>query len=462
MIIKAAQKSLTSNLATGLAFEAQCFASLIHDKVTRNLIFLNKHQQDFVREKSQRVKLNEKPHLRHGFIIGAGIVGGTLAGIAAASGLPVRLKDIEPQKIALGLKTARAFLDYKVRAGELQPEELYERMNLISTTIDYSGIRRADFVIEALPEDLAVKKDVLATINPLLKTETFVYTTTSILSYHSLSIASGRSDKFMGLHFIPPIDRNPLVEVIKDLKTNPEAVDTTLYLMERLQKTPFVVKDSPGYLINRILAPYLIEAVLLLEEGVSADEIERIMQDFGMESGPFRILDEIGIHNALAIGQILFFQFGERFRLPRSLKIILQEKRFGKAARSGFYQYTSDGQALHIDPKINKLIKSYNPFFKKLSTHQIQQRMVFILLNEAARCVAEKIVTPIKHIDLAMVFAKLFPAFHGGPLRYIDTCNVQNLVKEMDSMAGQFGERFEPTSILTEYSTRNGKFYQPY
>ncbi|MFC1851271.1 3-hydroxyacyl-CoA dehydrogenase NAD-binding domain-containing protein [candidate division CSSED10-310 bacterium] len=462
IISNAVQKSQSSNLGSGLLFEAQCFSNLLNDKVTRNLIFLHKLKEDYLGRENASPQSVVSVSQPYSFIIGAGYYGGTIAGLIASTGGKVRLKDTDPQSISRGLRAARAFLEYRAKVDQTSSQDIDEKMRLISSTLDYSGLRGADFVVEALPEQLTIKREVLSEIKPLLKDQAVVFTTTSILPFHYLSVASGRPEKFAGLHFLPPVDRNPMVEVISDTKTSPETIDISLSFMEKLHKIPFKIIDSPGYLINRILAPYLIEAILLMEEGARAETIEKIMEDFGMEAGPLRILDEIGIDQAQSIGQILFFQFGERFRLPRSLKVILTEKRMGRSSGLGFYLYSPDGQALGIDPKINKLLKLYQTYRIKLSPKLIEQRLVFMLLNEAARCAAENIVASMRDIDLAMVFAKLFPAFLGGPLRYIDSLGVPNLVREMDRLAGQFGDRFEPTSLLTEYSSRNIKFYKPH
>lgn len=460
MIKEACGKAFSISKARGMAYETSSFSELLQNKITRNLIFLYTLKDEFVEEQRNlngEMKDFSKSNV---FIIGAGELSGNIAAIIASSGIRIRIKDNDPSRISKGLKAARDLLNQKVRTGDLSPESVGESMKKISTTLDYSGIRQADFIIEALNEKLDLKTDMLTEIEPLLKNEAIVCTTTSVLPYHNLSTASGRADRFIGVHFIPPLNKNPLIEVPYNIKTTKETIQTTKKFIEYINKIPFVLKDTPGYLINRILAPYLIEAVILMEEGIPAEKIEQIMQNFGMESGPLRILDELGIDNALAIGQILFFQFGERFRLPHSMKTIIANKRFGKKNQCGFYSYSSEGRAVEIDNSVNKLFKQFSTYKKSISNKQIEQRMLFMLLNETVRCVEEKILLPIHHIDLALVFAKFFPAFLGGPLRYIDSIGAHNLAKEMDLLADLYGERFEPTPLLTEYSTKKMRFYQ--
>lgn len=458
-IIKTVQKSFLVSRVKGLDYECRSFASLVIDRIPRNLIFLQKQKEEFTSQSQQTRNGLVKKTMSHGFLIGAGVKGGTLAALIASSGYKVRLKDTVPENITEGLKAARSFLEYKVRMGEIHPHEIDAHLALISPTLDYSGLKNAQFVIETLPEKFSIKQQVLSEISTIIKDETIIYTTTSILPFHQLAVSSGRPDRFVGLQFLPPIGRNRLVEVIHDVKTSGESLDVTLSFFESLKTYPFLIKDSPGYLINRILAPYLIESILLLEEGIKAEEIERIMHDFGMESGPLRIIDEIGIEQSLSTGQLLFFQFGERFRLPGSLKVLLNEKRLGRKSGHGFYRYNPDGSIGEIDPKINQLIRSHKTFYRRLSPPIIEQRLIFMLLNETTRCLDEGLIESTKHLDLAMIFAKLFPAFRGGPLRYIDTMGVQNIVREMDRFSSQFGDRFEPSSLLTEYATKNMKFY---
>ena len=388
-------------------------------------------------------------------LLGAGTMGGGIARILASVDIPVRLKDISPDALGQGLRAARAIFEKRRKRRRITRWELEQKMALITTTLDFSGFRRADVVIEAIVEDLAIKKSVLRELEPQVSADCIIATNTSTLSVSDLQSVLGDPARMAGFHFFNPVDRMPLIEVIRGKETDDTTVRSLVALAKRLGKTPVLVNDGPGFLVNRILGPYLNEAGHFLAEYGNVEAIDRAFVEFGMPMGPLRLLDEVGLDVAQKAGKVLQAAFGERTQPSALVDKLVAEGRLGKKAGRGFYRY--DGKP----GKPGKPGKKETPDATVLAmagvdrspvpADELIERALGLMVAEAARCLDEEIVASAGELDLAMVMGTGFPPFRGGLLRYADGYGlnriVDNLKKWQDRLEG-LGRRFEPPKSL--------------
>jgi 3-hydroxyacyl-CoA dehydrogenase/enoyl-CoA hydratase/3-hydroxybutyryl-CoA epimerase len=336
--------------------------------------------------------------------------------------------------------------------------EMQRKMSLISGATDYSGFTPMDFIIEAVVENIEVKMQVFAEIEPRVKDTCILASNTSSLSITEMAEAVKKPERVVGFHFFNPVHRMPLVEVIRGDKTSDETTVTAVAFAKRLGKTPIVVKNSPGFLVNRILAPYINEAALMLEEGAKIEEIDRAMLDFGMPMGPLNLLDEVGIDVGYKVAKILAEAFGERVTPSKVIECLYEDKRLGKKGGKGFYIYEG-GRKKQVDPAVYDLIKHLvKP--KPLSPQEMQDRLVFIMLREAVLCVEEKIVRRPRDVDAGMIFGTGFPPFRGGLLRYADSLGLSNCHDKFFTLKEKYGARFETPELVQKMAMKGERFYQ--
>ncbi|MGH7455233.1 MAG: 3-hydroxyacyl-CoA dehydrogenase family protein, partial [bacterium] len=264
-----------------------------------------------------------------------------------------------------------------------------------------------------------------------------------------------RPDKFAGLHFFNPVHRMPLVEVIRGESTSDETIASLVAFAKKIGKTPIVVKDSPGFLVNRILGAYMAEAGRILKEGATIEQIDEALLKFGMPMGPINLFDEVGLDVAAKVSHILENAFGSRMAGEGMMDKIVETGRLGKKNGKGFYIY--EGKDKKIDPAIYALIGKAGRFEGPAA--EIQDRCVLPMINEAAMCLAEGIVRRPEDVDVGMIFGTGFPPFLGGLLRYADARGIENIVGKLETLAGKYGERFKPAERLMEMKQAREKFY---
>ena len=251
-------------------------------------------------------------------------------------------------------------------------------------------------------------------------------------------------ERFCGMHFFNPVHRMPLVEVIRGNKSSDQAVSQVYQFSKQIGKTPIVVKDSPGFLVNRLLMPYLAEAALMVEEGVKIEEIDALLLKFGMPMGPIELIDEVGLDVGDKVGHILHDAFGERMPLPKTFDELLKQKRLGKKTGSGFYIYSEDKKDKELDPNIYSII-GITPTPNKIPENDILDRCVLAMVNEAARCLQENVVDSADSVDLGMIMGTGFPPFRGGLLRFAESYGIDNVVVRLRELKKLYGNRFEPS-----------------
>jgi len=396
--------------ARSLAREREAFVRLAETDAARNLLRLF-----FLQEKAKHdrhdpsVDVKSLPRIERTAVIGAGVMGAGIAQMIASRDFPVVLADLDPGRVAAGMKSVAALFDEGVKRRVFTKHEAGRKLDLVSPTADRVPLHRCDLVIEAAVEDLEVKKKIFADLCVRTSPDTLLATNTSALSVTELAKAEGiiRPERVIGLHFFNPVSRMKLVEIVTTEFTAPEVVERALAFVRSLGKTPVVVKDSPGFLVNRILMPNLIEAGRMAESGVPVATIDGAMLDFGMPMGPLRLLDEIGLDVANHVAGTMVSAFGDRFEPPLLLADLVRAGHLGKKSGRGFY--------LHDRGKAVPDTFAKAPLYLPDKT-AIANRLNELMAGESRRCLDEGIVRDAAMINLAMILGTGYAPFRGGPL----------------------------------------------
>lgn len=398
------------DIEASLARERDAFLALSETDATRHLLRLF-----FLQEKAKHFRFDESiaprslPPIHRTAVIGAGVMGAGIAQAFASRGFPAILADLDPSRVAAGMKSVSKLFDEAVKRRIFTAHEARRKLDLVSPTAERVPLHRCDLVVEAAVEDLAVKQRIFADLCARTSPETILATNTSALSVTALAGAEGvtHPERIIGLHFFNPVSRMKLVEIVVTGFTSPETVERVLAFVRGLGKIPVVVKDSPGFLVNRILMPYLIEAGRLAESGVPVATIDHAMLDYGMPMGPLRLLDEIGLDVAAHVAETMTASFGDRFALPDILTRLLEQGHFGRKSGRGFYRHET-GKAIHETVAESQ---DHLPEAPAIAT-----RLASLMTREAKRCLEEGIVRDAGTIDLAMILGTGYAPFRGGPL----------------------------------------------
>lgn len=448
-----------SNREKALATELDGFCEVAVTDVSKNLINVFYLMESVKKKTGVTGDVKARP-VKSLAVLGAGTMGGGIAYVAADKGIDVRMKDINYAAVSLGLKHARDLWDKLVKRKKIDRYEFNRKMSRVSGGLDFAGFGQLDVVIEAIVEDMNIKKKVIADTAAHCKPDCVIATNTSSLSVTEMAKGHPNPANFVGMHFFNPVHKMPLVEVIRGEKSSDEAVATIFELSKRMGKLPVVVKDGPGFLVNRILVPYLIEAAWLLEDGMSIETVDRrFKKEFGMPMGPYTLMDEIGIDVCIKVSKIFNESLGERIMIPPVMKKLSASGRLGKKNRKGFYLYDEKGKQLEIDTTVYKDLGLPSPS-DKLSSDETIRRGIFPMINEAAlSLIEERIVETPDEVDLAMITGTGFPPFRGGLLRYADTVGAKLICDELEILAGKYGQRFKPCMPLKNMAKTDRKFY---
>ncbi len=442
-----------------LAIEVDHFCDVAVTDVSKNLINVF-FMMEGVKKKTG-VSGDVKPHpVKRIGVLGAGTMGGGVAYVAADKGIEVRLKDINNGALAIGFAHARDLWDKLVKKKKLNSYDFTRKMSLITGGLDFAGFGTLDVVIEAIVEDMKIKQKVIAETAGKCKPDCIIATNTSSLSVSEMSKGHPHPENFVGMHFFNPVHKMPLVEVIRGEKTSDVAVATIFDLAKKMGKLPVVVKDGPGFLVNRLLVPYLIEAAWLLEEGMSIEKVDKMYkEEFGMPMGPFALMDEVGIDVSIKVAKIFHESLGDRIMIPPVMMKLKETDRLGKKNKKGFYLYDDRGKSLGVDEKVYSELGLGEPT-NKLSSKECINRGVYNMISEAALILfEERIVETPEEVDLGMITGTGFPPFRGGLLRYADTVGTQAIADELEVYATQYGIRFKPSTPLRNMAKTNRTFY---
>lgn len=392
-------------------------------------------------------------------VLGAGTMGSGIIWLLSNGDIPVRFKEADEERIAKGYGAVHDTYDLYVRKlRKLKPDIANLKFHGVSGTTDFSGMQNADIVVEAALEDLEFKKGLLVELEQKVSPEAIIATNTSSLPVTELAKVLKRPERFIGMHFFNPVPRMPLVEVVPGPQTSPQTVATVVALCKKLDKTPLVVKDVPGFLVNRIVVPGVGESFYLLQEGVEMERLERVMLEFGMPMGPFVLADEIGNDVTYKVGRSFEAAYGDRMRVSELAKEMYDEGLYGRKVGKGFYIY--NGSKSTPNKRVKKMIKKLSTGrTSDISDQVIVERTIFLMVNEAARCLEEGVVSSPAYVDLAMVLGTGFPPFRGGILRYADSLGISHVVTQLQIFAKSYGSRYAPCNRLLEMQRAGKNFY---
>jgi 3-hydroxyacyl-CoA dehydrogenase/enoyl-CoA hydratase/3-hydroxybutyryl-CoA epimerase len=394
-------------------------------------------------------------------VVGAGVMGGGIAYLAASNDVRVRMKDLGPEPLLAAFRTARDLFQDQVRRGRLDGRGLENKMAHITAAMDTTGFSLSDVVVEAVVENLDVKRQVLRELEKSVRDDCVLASNTSSLSIGALAEALHRPERCIGMHFFNPVHRMPLVEVVRGPRTDPAVVARTIALARQLGKTPVLVNDGPGFLVNRILAPYMNECAWAFQEGHDVEALDRLMKRFGMPMGPFELLDEVGTDVADKVGHVLHQGLGDRARPAPLAGQLHAAGRLGRKSGAGVYLYGGKGgRERRPDPATWSTLRPAGAGAgTKMDDAALLDRVFGLMINEAARCLDEGIVAGPGDLDLALVFGIGFPPFRGGLLKYADGRGLQALADRLREFEARLGSRFAPAERLTRMATSGERFF---
>lgn len=422
--------------------EAEAFGRLAVTPECKNLIFVFKLTES-VRKKAPAGAARP---VERAAVIGAGVMGAGIAELLAYQSVPVQVVDIDQQRVQAGVKRARALLEKAAGRAGWSQDELQQRTDCLIGATGYHGFDTVDLAVEAVLENLQIKREVFARIEEVLPPVAVIASNTSALSVSQLQAGLRHPERACGLHFFNPPHRMPLVEVVRGERTSDDALATAFALAVRLGKTPVVVRDAPGFVVNRLLAAYLTEAGYLLQVGMKVQAIDRLMTRFGMPMGPLRLVDEIGLDVVAEVGRTMTSGLGERFTPAPVVGRVVALGHLGKKGGRGFYQY-SGSRRRGVDPEVESVLAEAASGTPP-EPEEAEGRLVYVMINEAARILDDGVVDSPDALDVAMIMGTGFPPFRGGLLRYADSLGLPRIADRLRGWAADAGARLEPAPGL--------------
>ncbi len=447
-----------SNRQKAMNIEKEGFCEVAGGEISRNLINLFFMMEDVKRRNGVEGDAKGRG-VEHMGVLGAGTMGGGIAYVAADKGVFVRMKDISTDAIAKGYEAARKIWDKKIQRKRMSKYDLQEKMSHISGGTDFAGFKQLDVVVEAIVENMDIKKKVIKETCEFLKEDAIFATNTSSLSVTEMAKAHPKPENFLGMHFFSPVHKMPLVEVIRGPETSDEATATVYNLAKKMGKTPVVVKDAPGFLVNRLLVPYMMEAAFYLEEGASIEKVDKIfVKKFGMPMGPFELMDSVGLDVCVKVSKIFKESLGDRVELPELMMKLEKSDRLGQKNGKGFYKYEK-GRKTEVDQSVYSDLGLGSPS-DPLGEEEIIGRAMYNMINEAALVlIQEQVVGSAEDLDLAMIMGTGFPPFRGGLLRWADKEGTEKIVDDLEIYASKYGTRFKPTTPLRNMAKTQRTFH---
>lgn len=460
--LQATASGFPLSMEAGLQKEIEAFGKVASGPVCKNLIQLFFTNEDLKKEYADKKSSENEAPVSVG-VLGAGVMGGGIAWLFSNKGYHVRVKDISWAAISLGFQSCKNIYDQLIKIRKIKKKELSLYMSKLSGTLNYSGIAQNEIVIEAIIENLEIKKKTFVEIENHVSEKTILATNTSALSVNEMAKVLKYPERFVGVHFFNPVNRMPLVEIIPCDNTSEEVLTKTMSLIRKLGKTPIVVKDCPGFLVNRILTPYVNEAVFLLQEGAEITTVDRIMKKYGMPMGPFDLADNVGLDVGYKVAKILESGYGPRMATPLFLEEIHQMKGvLGKKTNVGFYLHRGK-KAKVVNSKLMNNLKTWQNKNriqrKQFDSHEIEKRLISVLINEASRCIHENIVKNAAYLDMAMLMGTGFPAFRGGVLRVADSLGLNNVLDTLQKYEKEYGQRYAPSEKIIQMVESKQTFY---
>jgi 3-hydroxyacyl-CoA dehydrogenase/enoyl-CoA hydratase/3-hydroxybutyryl-CoA epimerase len=452
-ILEVLERGVGKSRTDYLVLEAEAFAELSQSTQSKNLQHIF-----FLTDGTKKIENKDSlPSIKRGAVLGAGVMGGGIAWLFANADQSPVMKDINPAALELGLKQASVNFMSALKRKKMSEDDFNRKMRSITPTLTFDEMKSANLVVEAVVENMDLKKKVFSELEKHVSDSCILTSNTSSLSIQEMSTSLKDPGRFAGLHFFNPVNKMPLVEIISHEKVRPEVIATLVKWVLDVKKTPIVVNDGPGFLVNRILAPYLNEAAFLLEEGVGIEKLDEVALNFGMPMGPCRLMDEIGLDVCVKVGHIMHEGLGKR-ATPSSLSTKLYDlKAYGKKSGKGFYLYDEKGKSLGVNPEASKLVGTQKEVPDEVT---LQMRLFLPMVNEAAYIFADKICDKASTVDVGMIYGTGFPPFKGGLLRWADSEGLEQIAERLKNFSKEISsDRYEIAPFLTQMIHDKKKFY---
>ncbi len=462
LAIKNMQEAATLGRDAALEVEAKYFAKAALTPQANALIGVFLADQG-VKKAAGAWEKKSKQEIKQAAVLGAGIMGGGIAYQAAYKGLPIVMKDIRDDALALGMNEAGKLLSKQVEKGRMTPAKMSETLGRIRPTLNYGDFGSVDIIIEAVVENPKVKKVVLAEVEGLVREDTIIASNTSTISISLLAEGLKRPQNFVGMHFFNPVNMMPLVEVIRGKQSSEDAVAATVKLASRMGKTPVVVNDCPGFFVNRVLFPYFAGFHMLMRDGADFQAIDKAMERFGWPMGPAYLMDVVGMDTGVHAAEVMAQGFPDRMRHDwrNATQVLVDNQRYGQKNGKGYYVYAPDKKGKpkkSVDPATYDLIKGVVAERKEFTPEEIVARCMVPMVNEVARCLEEKIVASPQEADMSLLYGVGFPPFRGGACRYVDQTGAANYVAAADKLA-PLGKLYEAPQLLRDMAASGKKFF---
>ncbi len=454
-ILDCVETGLKRGRKAGLARESEYFGPLAVGQVSRSLVWMF-HAMNEVKKP---LPDSEPRQVRRLGVLGAGFMGSGVASVSLGLS-PVVVRDLSDEVLAAAARSIDEGLRKQVRSEAISRIEADRRRSWLELTTEVGGLEGVDLVVEAVFEDLELKRRVLAEVEAVLPPRAVFASNTSALPISEIAAAARHPERVLGMHYFSPVPKMPLLEIVVTERTAPWATATAHALGRAQGKTPIVVRDGPGFYTTRILAPYLNEAILVLEEGARVEDVDRALKDFGFPVGPIALIDEVGIDVGAHVSRDLGAAFAGRGHVSSDALQRLSEAGFGgRKNRRGFYDYPA---AKRKGPK--RVNQGVYAFFggsarRGVDPTAVSDRLALMMVNEAVRCLEEGVISSPRDGDLGAVLGLGFPPLRGGPFHHIDTVGPAILVDRMEKLATRYGPRFEPAARLVEMAERGARFY---
>jgi 3-hydroxyacyl-CoA dehydrogenase/enoyl-CoA hydratase/3-hydroxybutyryl-CoA epimerase/3-hydroxyacyl-CoA dehydrogenase/enoyl-CoA hydratase/3-hydroxybutyryl-CoA epimerase/enoyl-CoA isomerase len=439
--------------------ETEAFTPLFGSPVNRallNVFFLrdqNKKQTGAADGAAPR-------EIRSVSVVGAGVMGQGIAAANVKRGIPVTLGDVSAEAVARGVQGLLGEASYSRATKGPDAGKVLELAPLASGTVSDAELARADLVVEAIFENAQAKQQLYARLEPLLPAHAVLCSNTSTIPISDLAAGLARPEQFCGLHFFNPVRQMPLVEVIRGRATSDETIATATAYARRIGKSPIVVNDGPGFLVNRVLLPYMNEALLVLEEGAAIKQVDRAATAFGMPMGPITLYDTVGLDVAVHAGAVMQAAFPDRVEPSGILPAMVEAGRIGKKVGRGFTDFTGkSGHQGKDSPETAAIIERHRRASRTFTAEELTDRLMLPMLLEATRLLEDGVAASVQDVDLALIYGIGFPPFKGGLFFWADTVGAAAIVEKLKAYQS-LGERYRPTAMLLELAQKNEKFYR--
>jgi 3-hydroxyacyl-CoA dehydrogenase/enoyl-CoA hydratase/3-hydroxybutyryl-CoA epimerase len=451
--------SLNASHEESLANEKNRFIELAFSETAQNLIGLF-----FLQERAKKLKLPKELEpapaapvkaVNRGLVVGAGLMGAGIAQWLSSRGIRVLLKDVGPAPLGKGIQSISKIYGEAVKRHLFSETEARNAFDRVLPIYEEVPLREIDLVIEAAIEKLDLKQQIFADLESKVPADLVLASNTSALSIDAIAASLQHPERVVGIHFFNPVHRMQLVEIVRGTKTNAATLQTAIRFVKQIGKLPVLVKDSPGFLINRILLPYMAEAVRLFAEGYRTENVDRVMLEFGMPMGPLRLSDEVGLDVSEHVVKELEGRVEHLGPLNNTLEKMIAKGWLGRKSGKGFYEYGSGG-----DEKINSQLGEFQSAEQTtVNEGDLRDRLVLSMVNEAARILEEKVVEAPDDVDFGMIMGTGWAPFRGGPLRFADHLGISTVVSRLNNLRDRVGPYFEPCALLAEMANHGGSFY---